>query len=155
MNVFELNRAQYIELCQSYIAEFWTNDEFGCCSPSLDDLIRADELVSPATIYAYYSGIDFTEDDFFCSSDCEEDVANKISKQFISSSNEENPFAKVSWCDIDIIDLLGDYGYKPTEANIAKIRNSIDTEFLESVMIETGWNYLNTVFNQCKNELEK
>lgn len=152
MNIYELNERQYLELCQDYITRFWVDDEYGSNSPSFNDLIHADELVDPTVIIKYYEGIDFVEDDFLCNKDDNDD---DCPKRFANSDKQNNSFAEVSWNDIDIIDLLGDYGYKPTEANIAKIRNSIDTEFLESVMIETGWNYLNTVFNQCKNELEK
>jgi hypothetical protein len=67
MTVRELNQEQYKELCQAYITEFWTDDEEGSNSPSYDDLIHADELVTEDVIYRYYEGITFTEDDFFCS----------------------------------------------------------------------------------------
>lgn len=67
MTVRELNPEQYKELCQRYITEFWTDLEEGSSSPSYDDLIHADELVTEDVIYRYYEGITFTEDDFFCS----------------------------------------------------------------------------------------
>ena len=67
MTVQELSREQYKELCQRYITEFWTDNEDGTDSPSMYDLACADELVDEMTIYNYYDGINFTEDDFFCS----------------------------------------------------------------------------------------
>lgn len=67
MTVQELSREQYKELCQSYITEFWTDFEEGTTSPSYYDLAYADELVAEDIIYSHYDGINFTEDDFFCS----------------------------------------------------------------------------------------
>ena len=67
MTVQELNRDQYKELCQRYITEFWTDSENGTTSPSLYELMCADELVSEDVIYNYYEGINFVEEDFFCS----------------------------------------------------------------------------------------
>ena len=66
MTVRELNAEQYKELCQRYITEFWTDDEHDTTSPSLNDLLCADELVSEDVIYRYYDGIEFVEEDFFC-----------------------------------------------------------------------------------------
>ena len=67
MTVQELNQEQYKELCQRYITEFWTDLEEGTNSPSYYELACADELVAEDVIYRYYDGINFTEDDFFCS----------------------------------------------------------------------------------------
>jgi hypothetical protein len=67
MTVQELNQEQYKELCQAYITEFWSNFEDGTSSPSYADLTCADELVAEDVIYRHYDGINFTEDDFFCS----------------------------------------------------------------------------------------
>lgn len=67
MTVRELNQEQYKELCQDYITRFWTDYENGITSPSCHDLTHADELVAEDVIYRYYDGIEFTEDDFFCS----------------------------------------------------------------------------------------
>ena len=67
MTVQELNQEQYKELCQRYITEFWFDGEHGTTSPSYEDLACADELVSEDVIYRHYDGINFTEDDFFCS----------------------------------------------------------------------------------------
>lgn len=66
MTVYELNSEQYKELCQRYITEFWTDDEYGTESPSWEDLACADELVSEDVIYRYYDGVDFVEEDFSC-----------------------------------------------------------------------------------------
>ena len=67
MTVRELNREQYKELCQRYITAFWTDDAHGTKSPSLYDLACADELVDQEIIYNYYEGVNFVEEDFFCS----------------------------------------------------------------------------------------
>ena len=67
MTVRELNREQYKELCQRYITEFWTDDAHGTSSPSLGELACADELVDENVIYNYYEGVNFVEEDFFCS----------------------------------------------------------------------------------------
>ena len=67
MTVHELSREQYKELCQRYITEFWTDNEHGTKSPSMSELACADELVDENVIYHYYEGINFVEDDFFCS----------------------------------------------------------------------------------------
>lgn len=67
MTVRELNREQYKELCQRYITEFWTDDEHGTTSPSAYELACADELVDENVIYNYYEGVNFVEEDFFCS----------------------------------------------------------------------------------------
>ena len=63
----ELNRDQFKELCQNYITNYWTDFEDGTTSPSYADLAHADELVDEEVIHRCYSGINFSEDDFFCS----------------------------------------------------------------------------------------
>ena len=67
MTVRELNKEQYKELCQKYITDFWTDFENGTSTPSYYDLAFADKLVTEDVIYRHYDGINFTEDDFFCS----------------------------------------------------------------------------------------
>lgn len=67
MTVRELNRDQYKQVCQDYITRFWTDNEHGTTSPSLGELACADELVDQEIIYDYYDGINFVEEDFFCS----------------------------------------------------------------------------------------
>lgn len=63
MHVSELNRDQLTELKQSYFIQH--NEEVGE-GTSYDELARADSIISDETIYEAYSGINFTEDDFFC-----------------------------------------------------------------------------------------
>lgn len=65
MSSRELNQNQFKELCQAYITEHWTDNENGTTSPSYNDLACADELVDEEVIHKYYSGINFSEDDFF------------------------------------------------------------------------------------------
>lgn len=62
MTVYELNRDQIIELKQSYLTG--KKGE----SLSYEELSHADTLVSDNDIFNEYSCTDFTEDDFFCSS---------------------------------------------------------------------------------------
>ena len=57
MTVHELNRAQLIELKQYYLTE--TRD-----AVSWGDLADADEIITDAVIYEYFSGCYFSPDDF-------------------------------------------------------------------------------------------
>lgn len=66
MTVQELSKEQYKELCQAYITEFWVDNEHGTTSPSMGELVCADELVAQDVIFNHYEGINFTDDDFFC-----------------------------------------------------------------------------------------
>lgn len=66
MTVEELSKEQYKELCQFYITEFWADYEDGTSSPSCYDLAVADELVDPLVICNHYEGINFTDNDFYC-----------------------------------------------------------------------------------------
>lgn len=59
MTVYELSEAQMAELKQAYICETVDN-------PSYGELADA-EAVDNETIYSYYHGVIFTDDDFFCS----------------------------------------------------------------------------------------
>lgn len=63
MYISELNREQLIELKQSYLIQ--QNEETGE-GTSYDELARADSIISDKVIQEVYSGINFTEDDFFC-----------------------------------------------------------------------------------------
>lgn len=63
MYISELNRDQLTELKQSYLIQ--QNEETGD-GTSYDELARADSIISDEVIQEAYSGINFTEDDFFC-----------------------------------------------------------------------------------------
>lgn len=63
MYISELNRDQLTELKQSYLIQ--QNEETGD-DTSYDELARADSIISDEVIQEAYSGINFTEDDFFC-----------------------------------------------------------------------------------------
>lgn len=63
MYVSELNREQLTELKQSFLSQ--QNEENGN-GTSYDELSRADSIISDEMIYEAYSGINFTEDDFYC-----------------------------------------------------------------------------------------
>lgn len=67
MTVEELSPEQYKELCQSYITEFWSDDENRTEGPSYYGFAVADELVDPMVICNHYDGVTFSDDDFFCS----------------------------------------------------------------------------------------
>ena len=66
MKVEDLTKDEYLELCQHYISEFWSDSEHGTTSPSTGDLAAADELVDRSIIENYYAGIEFAKEDFFC-----------------------------------------------------------------------------------------
>lgn len=63
MHISELNREQLSQLKQSYLMQH--NEEVGE-GTSYDELLRADSIISDDVIHEAYSGINFTEDDFFC-----------------------------------------------------------------------------------------
>lgn len=63
MHVSELNRSQLTELKQSYLMQHNEEVEEGT---SYDELVGVDSIISDEMIYEAYSGINFTEDDFFC-----------------------------------------------------------------------------------------
>lgn len=60
MTVYELTREQLIELKQHYMI-CHDGEEF---SVSYDELLQADEIVPDETIFEYYPGVEFSEDDF-------------------------------------------------------------------------------------------
>ena len=59
MTVRELNKSQLEELKRYYVCETMDN-------PSWNQIVNASDI-SNETIFNYYDGIDFVEDDFFCS----------------------------------------------------------------------------------------
>lgn len=63
MYISELSREQLTELKQSFLAQ--QNEENGN-DTSYDELTKADSIISNEMIYEAYSGINFTEDDFYC-----------------------------------------------------------------------------------------
>ena len=67
MTIKELSPAQYKEVCQAYITQFWTDDEHGTTEPSWGELACADELVDRDVIESYYDGVNFVPEDFMCS----------------------------------------------------------------------------------------
>lgn len=58
MTVYDLTREQLIDLKQSMLCAQG--------SPSWGELAEADELVPDDAVYSEFDGIEFTEDDFFC-----------------------------------------------------------------------------------------
>lgn len=65
MSVYELNKDQMVELKERHLTNhiYETEDR----DVSMSELVQADEIVSDDDIYDNYGGIDFSEDDFFCS----------------------------------------------------------------------------------------
>lgn len=61
MSVEELSREQLIELKQNYYCNVLNNNA------SYGELADIDNLVSDEEIFKEYSGVIFTNDDFFCS----------------------------------------------------------------------------------------
>ena len=67
MKVTELNRDQLVQLKQRYLTDWYDSlPEPG--SPSMGELLTADLLVEDETIFDYFDGIDFVEEDFTCGS---------------------------------------------------------------------------------------
>lgn len=75
MTVQELNNEQKKELKGNYLIAMADDGSFSEVadkdydSPSYADMINVDEIVSDDMIYEYYEGIEFTNDDFFCTAD--------------------------------------------------------------------------------------
>lgn len=67
MNVRKLNKAQLIELKQRHLIEKMKNI-------SLEELLGVDSMVSDEEIYKEYECVCFTNDDFFCSMEEDEDI---------------------------------------------------------------------------------
>lgn len=66
MTVYELNRDQFSELKEAFLAQHLVecgDEEF----ISYELLADADELIPDEAIFEAYEGVIFTEDDFFCS----------------------------------------------------------------------------------------
>ena len=66
MTVRELNRSQMIELKQDHICK--TYDELDGSTPSIGTLADADRIVPDWMMFEEYDDVEFSEDDFFCSS---------------------------------------------------------------------------------------
>ena len=67
--VQDLTREELDELKQSYICVM----KEGSDEPAYwDDLAEAPEYISDKTLFEYYDGMTFTEDDFFCNLEKEE-----------------------------------------------------------------------------------
>jgi len=72
MDVTELTREQLSELKCNYMTELVNEGTFAevmNCDynePSCDDIANADELISDEFIMEHYAGINFVNDDFFC-----------------------------------------------------------------------------------------
>ena len=72
MDVLELSREQLVELKQNYLTQLANEGSFAEVldvdydSPSYNDLQNADEIVPDDVVFKNYEGIDFTNEDFFC-----------------------------------------------------------------------------------------
>ena len=68
MNVTELSREQLIELKQTYLMELEDCGEHeNVIGTSWNELANADELIPDDIVFDKYTGIIFTDDDFWCS----------------------------------------------------------------------------------------
>lgn len=70
MGVRELNRDQLIELKVQYLMDIHNGNV------SYGEIAEADDIVSDATVYEYYSGYTFSPDDFASSAEQPEDEYN-------------------------------------------------------------------------------
>ena len=72
MNVRDLSRERIIQLKQNYMVELADLGMFAeVCdkdydAPSYGDMANADSEISDDTIFEYWDGVDFSDDDFFC-----------------------------------------------------------------------------------------
>lgn len=72
MKVRELSREQMHELKEAYLTKLADEGTFAEVldvdydEPSCGDLANADDIVPDDVIFREYDGIDFVEDDFFC-----------------------------------------------------------------------------------------
>ena len=72
MDVTELSREQLEELKNNYMAELVNEGTFAevmNCDyneSSWDDCANADKLIPDEVIFEHYAGIEFVNDDFFC-----------------------------------------------------------------------------------------
>lgn len=73
MKVQELTPSQFEELRQRYLFDRQNKVDGRC--PSCGELADAGELVADKEIFIAYSGVDFCEEDFFCSAGDEEKSA--------------------------------------------------------------------------------
>ena len=72
MDVRDLSREQIVELKCNYMTELVNEGSFAEVmgvdydEPSYWDLANADEIVPDDVIIEHYDGVNFVEDDFFC-----------------------------------------------------------------------------------------
>lgn len=72
MDVHELSKNQMLELKQSYLTKLADEGSYAevlDCDynePSYWDLANADDIVPDDCIFREYEGVDFVNDDFFC-----------------------------------------------------------------------------------------
>lgn len=70
MKVTELNREQLIQLKQRWLIQKADDGEYAEVmdvdydEPSYGDLANADELVADSTVFEYWEGVEFVEEDF-------------------------------------------------------------------------------------------
>lgn len=65
MTVSELSNDQMLKLKHGYLTQLLLEVEER--TPSYGELANADGIVDKAIIFEQYDGVDFSEDDFFCS----------------------------------------------------------------------------------------
>ena len=72
MDVLQLSREQLIELKQTYLTQLADEGSYAEIldvdhnEPSYHDLANADNIVPDCVIFKNYEGVDFVNDDFFC-----------------------------------------------------------------------------------------
>ena len=78
MTVQELSREQLTELKEHYLVELDNCGELeevaGIDTISYGVLADIDEIVPDEVVFNHYDGIDFVEDDFFCTAGCYKEV---------------------------------------------------------------------------------
>lgn len=75
MDVRDLSKEQMLELKQMYLTQLADEGSYAEVldvdhnEPSYYDLANADDIVPDDVIFRNYEGVDFVDDDFFCSVD--------------------------------------------------------------------------------------
>lgn len=68
--------------------------------------------------------------------------------------DEDNTIAIIKWIDEDLKDALKNRGYEPTEDNIDILLTNGLRKALCNRSIEFGWDIIDTVIDDCEDELE-
>lgn len=88
-----------------------------------------------------------------------DDCRRRMEEQYGEPAPDGGWFCIVRWCNEDIQNALRDYGFNTGAENVYLIRNELEFNDnpagMEEKMIAAGWDYIESVIQQNKSELEK